>query len=834
MEKLVKSIALIEKSDRCIAKKTIKQLFDHLYSEKFNEVLSDWQVSFSKIHGVFDTQRKIDIDALSSKYDVDLSKSNALNRFVFCLETYYLIILRLFGFKAVSDNKLEKNELLAVFDGSYFEKFKIFNYRCDEVYNWFIETDDFEELIEPIVKEFNLNEIGIYERDFIKIIFENIFNSKIRHSMGEFYTPDWLVDYVIGNLVSDVENPQDKKLLDPTCGSGSFIVDWILRYKKINSKIVEHVFGIDLNPVSVLAAKTNILLTSKSLIDKEKPFILPIFEGDVINNGDEPVGLYRYINLHTSIIISNTEIELSSNNMSYEQIIHVYLALKNELSPDNLSDDEERLFNTLKKYNFSNSEKEKLLSLLVIKFVGNFDLVVGNPPWVNWEYLPKEYRDKHVRIWQDYGLFDLKGMNKTFIKEDISALLTYAVVDKYLKLNGKLGFVLKETLFKSSKQAEGFRKFFIKKNSVPLKVLRVYDLTKIKPFPGVNNRTSILYLTKGKKTEYPVPYIVWEPSKKISINSHAEFNDVLKDITIKEFIAKPSDIKNQNSGWITLPQKYCKIVDKLLGKSYYKARTGVFTGGANAVFWVNILESTSDYVKIQNETKKAKKKVEECICKIEKDYVYPLLTGSELFFWDYQYSKYIICPHSAETKIYPISINKIKKSTPETFKYLNKFKDFLQNRKGFAGWERHILENDFHAIQRIGEYTFERYKVGWRYISRRFIVCVIDIANDKHVGSKIIIPNEKIIYVGLSDKGEAYYLCGILSSDFIRMTVESFMVETQIGPHVLDKLNIPKFDPHNPLHREISSVCEEGHQLENKTACLQRINELVKCVYECE
>src|SRR5256885_13303657 len=42
-------------------------------------------------------------------------------------------------------------------------------------------------------------------------------------------------------------------------------------------------------------------------------------------------------------------------------------------------------------------------------FVGKVDYVAGNPPWVNWESLPKDYRDRMKSVWQRYGLFSLSG-----------------------------------------------------------------------------------------------------------------------------------------------------------------------------------------------------------------------------------------------------------------------------------------------------------------------------------------------------------------------------------------------------------------------------------------
>ena len=50
------------------------------------------------------------------------------------------------------------------------------------------------------------------------------------------------------------------------------------------------------------------------------------------------------------------------------------------------------------------------------------DVIIGNPPWVNWEYMPEEYRRGSQHLWIDYNLFSAKGRDLSFSKEDISAL----------------------------------------------------------------------------------------------------------------------------------------------------------------------------------------------------------------------------------------------------------------------------------------------------------------------------------------------------------------------------------------------------------------------------
>ena len=177
--------------------------------------------------------------------------------------------------------------------------------------------------------------------------------------------------------------------------------------------------------------------------------------------------------------------------------------------------------------------------------------------------------------------------------------------------------------------------------------------------------------------------------------------------------------------------------------------------------------------------------------------------------------------------MYPVEMS-VLENYPNTVKYFEEFKTELENRKGFTTFDKHIHLKNYYALQRIGDYTFSPYKVAWRFISKEFRPAVIEYSNDKYLGTKNIIGNEKIISVGLNDKDEAYYLCGLLSSTAYRETIESYMVGTQITPSIIKRLNLPKFNPKNTSHASISSLCKKGHANADKMKYLKQIDELVE------
>lgn len=498
---------------------SVRIMFDFISNKKDLQEYVQWKVDFVNIHGFLDTQRKLDFKKLEEDFGVTLKNEDDIFKLLFCLETYYSIILRLIGFKAVFKGA---DFTFDLFNENYFRKKGILNYSCKNDFNWFLLIPNISVCLIDLFSAIDLK-YCLKETDFIKEIFESIFPTQVRHSMGEFYTPDWLVKFVVETVTSEDPNAAFKTYLDPSCGSGTFIFNLIQKYRKAShNAIYKNVFGIDINPLSVLACKTNyILLYSCDHNFKEcEELEIPIYYADAI----------------------------AANKCN------------NELFDDPFD-----------KYENINIEK--------------VDYIVGNPPWVNWEYLPKSYRMKNAHLWQYYNLFNQKGMDASFIKEDISVLLTYVVLDKYLKLNGKLGFVLKETLFKSVKQGEGFRKFRIHPTNTPINPFRVDDLTGIKPFKDAGTRTALFFATKGEEPKYPIDFVSWIPKNgKRTFENEQDITKLHDYINFTWQKARPSESGISNSGWITESEDKLQQSTSVLGKSDYVGRTGVFTGGANGIF----------------------------------------------------------------------------------------------------------------------------------------------------------------------------------------------------------------------------------------------------------
>ena len=230
-------------------------------------------------------------------------------------------------------------------------------------------------------------------------------------------------------------------------------------------------------------------------------------------------------------------------------------------------------------------------------FAGEFDYVAGNPPWVNWENLPENYRDDTKPLWQEHGLFPHGGMDTILGKgkKDISMLMSYVAMDKYLKRGGKLGFLITQSVFKTAGAGQGFRRFLLGTGEY-VQVQHVDDMVELQPFEGASNRTSVVILQKGRQTKYPMPsYLYWKKTvtgKSIAVDS--SLDDVLQMTERKQFAAEPVDGKDLTSPWLTGRPKAIRAAKKILGQSEYEAHAGCYTGGANGVYWMDIMDKRPD------------------------------------------------------------------------------------------------------------------------------------------------------------------------------------------------------------------------------------------------
>jgi len=881
-----------------VSRKAVSALYKALIetsNPKVKKLFEQWSLQFGEVCD-YEAASKLKVDSFARSFSISTGDIKTFP-FFFCLHTYYATFIKLLAVQVVHyyvmpklgtdireaatfDSPQLRAYMEKIEDGGIFRELGVINFMEGDFFRWYLDSWD-ESLYQAVrgiiaaLANYSLVTLDVdpdTTRDLLKKLYQQLMPGELRHNLGEYYTPDWLAERLLNILeAGKFEGNPDRRLLDPACGSGTFLVIAIKRIREYASeqmlpesevleKILSNVMGFDLNPLAVISARTNYLLALGDLLQHRKGDInIPVYMCDSIMTPQEGKDLFSkgvlrfptavgFLSLPKSLIqaqyidkLSNLLEESVKLGLDKEQFTKK-LCRELPLVPKRDDRDIEVVCNLYETLLSLQREGINGIWARIIKnsfaplFAGEFDYVAGNPPWVNWENLPENYRQDTKPLWEEHGLFPHGGMDTILGKgkKDISMLMSYVAMDKYLKKGGKLGFLITQSVFKTAGAGQGFRRFLLGTGEY-VQVQHVDDMVELQPFEGASNRTSVVVLQKGRKTKYPMPsYLYWKKTVKgKSIAVDSSLDDVLRMTERKQFVAEPVNAKDITSPWLTGKPKAIKAVKTILGQSDYVAHAGCYTGGLNGVFWVDILDKRPDgLVVVSNITEGAKKKVESIQMAIEPDLLYPLLRGRDVKRWQAKSSAYILMAQDPDERC-GIDEKKMKTDYPKTYLYLKRFEAALRAR---AAYKRYFGEDaPFYSMFDVGDYTFAPYKVVWPWISIGIRAAVIGECDGKSV-----CPEHNTSFVDLWTEDEAHFICALLNSAIGDFAIRAFYSGGGGGiasPGVLQNIRIPKFDPANKIHQKLASFSQNAHQAaaagdeEGLKKLEQRIDELAAQIW---
>ncbi len=863
-------------SESPIARDGVGALYEEILkteNPKAQVFFSQWKILFGEVCG-YDVENLTDkLKKLAESYLVKGRPQPAA--LLFAVHTYYAILIKLLAADVVSffyskflPRQVErlinattpaklKRELEELERGGIFHQMGITNFLEGDLFSWYLAvwTEPIEKLVRKMITKLDEYNPGTFSeepaqsRDLLKKLYQQLFPKSVRHDLGEYYTPDWLAEHVLNEL--GYEGDPDKRLLDPACGSGTFLVMAINRIRRwydqnrekcaydegeLLKKILANVIGFDLNPLAVMAARTNYLVAIKDLIRHVDHVEIPVYlcdsimtpaeYGDLFTGGAGKVAKVPCSAMKPPHLLVPKEIAQSPKDVAkYADILET--CVKNAYAPEEFlsrcrddglnittTDAHLDLYKELVKLDKAN--KNGIWARIIKNnfaplFVGRVDYVAGNPPWVNWESLPAEYRQATKPVWEFFGLFSLKGHAARLGggKKDLSMLFVYQCLDSYLANGGLLGFVITQTLFKTREAGEGFRRFAIKRDDkaryiVPVKVI---DMTDLHPFEGATNRTAVFVCrpaaTPGK---WPVAYETWCLKEGSRISDATERKEVLAATLKAKMGALPMMESNPASAWLTAPNEAIPGLKKIVGETPLKAHAGVCTW-MNGVFWLDsVTDAGHGTVCVTNWADVGKIKVERVHVVLESDLVYPLLRGRDVHRWKSTASAHIILTQEPKTRT-GIPEATMKKRYPLTYQYLRRFEPILRKRPGYVKYfDPH--QDPFWTVYNVGEYSVSPYRVVFKELTD-FFQCAVPESTDKPA-----IADTKLRFIECDSIDEAYFLCGLLNSSPAVLYLYSTATWVQTADYQasdISRLRLPKFEKSKTVHRSIMEASRKCH-----------------------
>jgi hypothetical protein len=699
-------------------------------------------------------------------------------------------------------------------------------------------------------------------RDLLKELYQYLVPKKVRHDLGEYYTPDWLADHLLDR--AGYHGRATQRLVDPACGSGTFLLRAIGRVRQTAADaladdgdtaaaILSNVVGFDLNPVAVLAARTNYLLALGPLLRRATPLSIPVYLADSL------LAPLPYSRLVGSSITSARSDHLVS--VSSEGDFKLPLELAN---PDGLRVVTEELERAIpaaigpaafvarvaRRQPFAEARTQKLLEELYSKVArlaavgkdgiwarllrnafapalsGKFDFVVGNPPWINWESLSDDYRKATARLWQLHGLFTLKGMSAILggSKRDIAMLFWVCCADYYLRDGGTIAFLFPQTAFQTSPAGDGFRRFLLM-DSTPIGPSAAGDLVAIQPFDGASNWTGYVVGHRGHEVSYPLPYELWT-RLGVGVPQAATLADALAATAREDLVAAPSSPLVSTSPWVIGTPRSVAGAQRMAGSSPYEAHAGVTTW-ADGVFFGTVGEPLGDgSVPFANDAEraKAKSKPRKLPMAIEPDFVFPFIEWRDVRPFSARASGYVLVPQDPVSKR-GYSEVALQRTHPRTYDFLAQFRPILENRSGYRRYfmrprrkGKPASSDAFYSIFNFGSENLSPVRVVWGTMGSRFRAAVVEAIDDPSVGRKPPQVKNTVIFTAASSADEAHYLCALLNSTPLNYLAVFSTVRggKSFGSGgFFERVRIDHYDPGLAVHAGLAAASRAAHEAVN-------------------
>ncbi|WP_435373756.1 hypothetical protein WKW47_01395 [Staphylococcus nepalensis] len=690
--------------------------------------------------------------------------------------------------------------------------------------------------------------------DIFKELYIEIMPKSIRHSLGEYFTPAWLADNVVQESTNRIDSKQ-WKAIDPTCGSGIFITTLINKIfdqynlsemdsrmkENLLKEIYERVKGIDINPLNVLTSRVSYMLAISPLIDEYTTFEIPVYLGDsaIIPTIQKFDDVECYVNT-IETIEGNLNAVFPVDFVESHEFTPTLITAQKLLNVGVLEEVISYLIGKISKYTTVNlplkNKIEELCQKLAelsskhwdgiwLRIISNFlkagsikdlNIVIGNPPWVKWEYLPQNYAEKIKSISLERHLFS----GQTYmgaISLNICALISHVNASYRLNKDGILAFLMPKTMM-TQDSYEGFRNFIIDLETNERFYLQYAEDWEKAGHPFITMKDAFLsYYFQNNHIDYtkgvPFTRIIKKRGIKIEkINSKSYFSDVKDYFNFnKGYLVKLDD---KRSGF-TFANDSTQIQNlaKVIGNNEYKARSGVeFT--PKEVYMLNfnkINENINQAVFTNMTSDNTTHKVNHIgDLNVETKYIMPLITGPTIERFSLENrNQYCIYPYNMNKK-QSISINELLDTSPKLAKYLLNQKTVIEKQSERS---KFISKgDDFYSLSKIGIYTYAPFKVVFRDNSK-WRASLANPVTTPWGETKMAIPAKHAPYISQDKRGrnitedESFYICGILNTPVI----EEYMINTYSKRSFSINLNIklPLYDVGNPNHSAIVQIVKD-------------------------
>jgi hypothetical protein len=516
---------------------------------------STWARYLAVTYGSLTGQKRADLDRL------------------FLTHTYLALIARFLVWAALRPRRRAidvQQTVGAILSGDFFRSKKLQNLVEDDFFSWIaspIVADTLLPVWQRVLGQLLYYDFAqIAEQDVLKGLYQELIDPKDRHDLGEYYTPDWLCEALVREMVSP---DSMERVLDPTCGSGSFLRAAISHIRSSSRKvtgaeqlhaILQRVTGIDIHPLAVTISKATYALALGPLLSAaRRPVRIPVYLADSLflpleveqyelGKGRSvqvrisekkiriPLELIQAPEAFDAAISACQSVAIDHARSKRESKTSLVAFLKREApTVQDLSkprDAEEALWQfTEALAELIRKRRDSIWAFIVrnayrpAMLKGQFDIILGNPPWLAYRYIedPEYQQEVKRRALVEYQIAPAK--QKLFSHMELATLFLVHSLHTFGRDQAKLAFVMPHSVW-SADQHSPLREAAYR---ATVTITNLWDLRDVSPL--FNVPAGVLFAVRENATRDKhsrIPMTSWLGRLPDANASYAEAMSILE------------------------------------------------------------------------------------------------------------------------------------------------------------------------------------------------------------------------------------------------------------------------------------------------------------------
>jgi SAM-dependent methyltransferase len=797
-------------------------------SPGFRLDLAELQSVYERCRNVPEIQLKRELWArlLASAFGTNFEDHDQL----FIEHTYLVLSAEIIAHRVMGIDLVSGSvDAAALVGGAVFHEAGIGGVVDADFFDWPTSSDDGVRLVNGMTRRFSRFDWTVVEHDVLKVLYESVIDAETRHSLGEYYTPDWLAEHTVEQVVDD---PLRQRVLDPACGSGTFLFWAIRRYLTAadaagisNSDaldgLTQHVFGIDLHPVAVtLARVTYLLAIGADRLQDRGELTIPVYLGNSIQLGHStsvltPSGITVHTTDGAELFAQELRFPESivSDGANFDRLIERLAAkaqdrprgsrvpgIREEMKRHGVAPSDyeeiERSFQIL--CSLHDQHRNHIWGYYIrnlarpLEFTrgdSRMDRLVGNPPWLRYNAMHSQTQADFRTVAMDLGVWSKANL---VTSQDLSATFVVRCTQLYLADNGQFGFVMPAAAL-SRGQYAGFRaaSYPSASHQIGIRFSTPWEISGIDPDPFPVPGCVVFGTLVGREDSVDMPIVARWLGGRITHN-HRRWGEVegLITETYREVVVASDDYL---SPYGALFRQGANLVPRVLLTTTQQATTAL--GG--------LAGRTSVISDRSSPEKPPWRDLPSLTGNIENQFLHPVYLGESLLPFRVRRGRTAVGPWDGEKLL--------SSNMPSLDAYPGLASWWRQAEQVFLTYRSASTKYDLNdQIDHMGKLASQFPLAPHRvvYTGRGAIITAARVEEAEAV------VDHALYWSTCASIEEARYLCAVLNSAHLQSMVEEALSKGLFGGRNIHRapfrLAWGEYEPENEIHRQLAACGEHG------------------------